>query len=44
MIQIGINIAIKGQEIISNIILSFKRLTENGDDRITEAGDKRVTE
>lgn len=40
MIQIGINIAIKGQE----IILSFKRLIENGDNRITEDGNIRVTE
>jgi len=42
MIQIGINIAVKGLEIISSLF-NF-RVTEDGDNRITEDGDKRITE
>jgi hypothetical protein len=42
MIQIGINIAVKGLAIISSLF-DF-RVTENNDNRITEAGDKRITE
>jgi hypothetical protein len=42
MIQIGINIAVKGLAIISSLF-NF-RVTENGDNRITEDGDKRITE
>lgn len=40
MIQIGINIAVKGLSIISSLF-DF-RVTENNDNRITEAGDKRI--
>ena len=42
MIQIAINIAVKGLSIISS--LSYFRVTENSDNRITESGDKRITE
>jgi hypothetical protein len=42
MIQIGINIAVKGLAIISSLF-NF-RVTEVGDKRITEDGDKRITE
>jgi len=42
MIQIGINIAVKGLSIISSLF-NF-RVTEDGDNRITEDGDKRITE
>tara|TARA_R110000868_G_C10421803_1_gene723416 strand:+ start:221 stop:349 length:129 start_codon:yes stop_codon:yes gene_type:complete len=42
MIQIGINIAVKGLAIISSLF-NF-RVTESGDNRITENGDKRITE
>ena len=40
MIQIGINIAVKGLSIIGSLF-DF-RVTENNDNRITEAGDKRI--
>jgi hypothetical protein len=42
MIQIGINIAVKGLAIISSLF-NF-RVTESSDNRITESGDKRITE